>query len=784
MVAQLDTLVWAESKMDAGINLVNAGRIINDTVQFEPLRKSETNLPSPDQFILPAGYEINLFASEVDFPIANPVKITFDPKGRLWVASMPSYPQYLPGAPPDDKIIILEDANNDGKADKHTVFADSLYLPLGFELGYGGAYVTQAPDLVFLKDTNADGRADAKTILLHGFGTEDIHHSINAHTWGPDGALYMHMGTFLHTQIETPYGPKRDDYGTTWRFEPRTLKLEPYISYPYANPWGNVFTRNGTHLIGDVSTGMNYFVPPLTVATDYPVKHVEMKDFLTSSTKPKTCGMEIISSRQFPDNVQGNVLFNTFIGFQGIKQHSITNEGSGVVGHEEEPLLQSKDPNFRPVDLQFGPDGALYVADWYNPIINHGERALRDPRRDHTHGRIWRITYKNKNLLTPVDLTTLNIDQLLNQLKIYEDRVRYRTRIQLREFPENKVIPAVANWIKQLDPADKDFEQNKLEALWVYQQCNHPDEKLLDELLQSKDRHIRTAATRVLFYWKDRIKNAQDKLIVMSRDTSQSVRLEAIVSLSHFKTEAAVNALLATIKLPVDYYIGYALTESFKQLQPVWMAMFKKDRHFLADDPEKAGYLLKAVSSVHRLEMPGFMKDDPQWKMYTKAPLTQQDYTGLKEVTAVANFLREEAVTSVNGREAGVSEPGRMMIQLSALPAKMLFDKASFTVHAGKQVSLVFKNSDDMAHNVVITKPGKSEKVGKAAEAMAMQKDGYEKNFVPKIEEVLFATPLVNGGKSFILNFTAPGKTGEYPFICSFPGHWQVMKGIMKVIKP
>src|SRR5690606_6567020 len=156
-----------------------------------------------------------------------------------------------------------------------------------------------------------------------------------------------------------------------------------------------------------------------------------MKDFLITEVRPKTCGMEIISSRQFPDDVQGDVLFNTFIGFQGIRQHSIVEDGSGIVGHEEAPLLQSSDPNFRPVDLQFGPDGALYVVDWFNPIINHGERALRDPKRDHTHGRIWRITYKNKKLLPRVDLSRLSVDQLLHQLTVHEDRMRYRTRMQL-----------------------------------------------------------------------------------------------------------------------------------------------------------------------------------------------------------------------------------------------------------------------------------------------------------------------------------------------------------------
>lgn len=786
MISNLDSIVWAESKIDEKSNLEKAEQIVNDTIQFEPLttiEKSPANIPSTASFMLPDGYKINLFASEVEFPIGNPVKITFDPKGRLWVAVMPSYPQYLPGAMPNDKIVILEDTNADGKADKHTVFADSLYMPLGFELGDGGAYVTQAPDLLFLKDNNGDGKADAKTILLHGFGTEDSHHSISAHTWGQDGALYMHMGTFLHSQIETPYGPRRNDYGTTWRFEPRTMKLEPYISYPYANPWGNVFTRNGTHLIGDVSTGMNYFAPPLTVAIDYPKKHAEMKDFLTSAVRPKTCGMEVVSSRHFPDNVQGDVLFNTFIGFQGIKQHSITEQGSGIVGHETEPLLQSKDPNFRPVDLQFGPDGALYLVDWYNPIINHGERPLRDPKRDHSRGRIWRITYKNKQLLKSIDLTKLGIDQLLDQLKVYEDRVRYRTRIQLREFPASKVLPATSQWLTKLNSEDEDFEQNRLEGLWVYQQFNEPNEKLLNQVLSSKDHYVRAAATRVLFYWNDKIKGALEKLVSMSRDTSQRVRLEAIASLSHFNSETAVNALLAAAELPKDDYINYALSESFKQLKPIWMEMFKKDKNFLSNDPVKTAYLLTPLSSPESFDLPGYIKDDPQWTKYTWAALTNEDYNNLKDAPAVKEFLRNRAAASAKEKTAVASEPGRTVLYLTAVPAKMVFDKQSLIVLAGSQVTLVFQNADDMAHNVVVVKPGSAEKVGKAADAMASEKDGYEKNFIPKISEVLFATPLVNGGKSFRLEFTAPKEAGDYPFICSFPGHWQMMKGVIKVIK-
>ncbi|QMU28745.1 PVC-type heme-binding CxxCH protein [Adhaeribacter radiodurans] len=790
IILRLDSAIWKGVKTSNGPDIKKIQNIIQYNKQYEPLKESREALTkAKSQFVLPKGYQIELFASELDFPVANPVSFTFDAKGRMWVGTMPSYPHYYPGSPPNDQIIILEDTNQDGKADKHRVFADSLYLPLGFELGDGGAYVTQAPDFVFLKDTNGDGKADSRKILLRGFGTEDAHHAISNYTWGPDGALYMHEGTFLHSQIETPYGPVRGANGVTWRYEPRTMKLEPYVSYPYANPWGNVFTRNGTHIIGDVSTGMNYFAPPLTVAINYPIKHKEMKDFLTSRQRPKTCGIEIVSSRQFPESAQGNILFNTFIGFQGIKQHKLTEKGSGIVAEEIEPLLQSKDPSFRPVDLKFGPDGALYVLDWYDPIIQHGEQGFRESQRDHTRGRIWRITYQNKAALKPIDLTRLSINELLNQLTVYEDRIRYRARTQLREFPEEQVIPVLEKWLAQLNPSDPNYEYYKLEGLWVYQQFNHPEEKLLAELLKSKDYSIRAAATRVLFYQKEKIKGAEKKLITMSQDPAPRVRVEAIAALSNFPSEAVVKALLATTELPTDDYIDYALAESFKHLKPVWMAMFRKDKAFLANEPEKANRLLRPLASQKDLDATEyFVKDDPMWHSFSYRALSQEDYTALENVTAVTQFRNNlkvlptsDQIRNVNAAKSSSPKKEGLVIHLASLPGKMLFDKSTITIPANKLISLIFENRDQMAHNVVIVMPGSMEKVGKAADAMASLKDGYEKNFVPDLPEVLFATPLVNAGKSFRLNFKSPSKPGMYPFICSFPGHWQVMKGIIQV---
>lgn len=550
------------------------------------------------------GYEVNLFASEQEFPeIAKPVAMTFDARGRLWVLTSPTYPHLLPGSKPKDKLVILEDTNGDGRADKSTVFVDNLYQPMGFELGDGGVYVSQQPTLMFLRDTNGDDKADERRVILHGFGTEDSHHAIHAFQWGPGGDLYFQEGTFHHTQVETPYGPVRVNYAAVFRYVPKTEKLEVFVSYPFANPWGHVVDTWGQHFISDASGGSNYYGTPFSGHVDYPRKQRPMKEWTLTKVRP-TGNIEFIRSRHFPDDAQGNFLINNVIGFHGTKQYRVVEDGSGFTGIEVEPLLQSSDPNFRPVAMQMGPDGALYIGDWFNPLIGHMQYSLRDPRRDVEHGRIWRVTAKGRPLVPRPKIHGASIPELLENLKAYEDRTRYWTRRELRERPTMDVVAALERWVTALDTADPLHEHRLLEALWVYEHHDVVKTDLLERLLAAKDYRARAAAIRVLQHWSDRVPEATSLMAAAVEDEAPRVRLEAVRSLSYIPTVEAADAALNVLKLPTDYYIQYALESTIATLEKAWKPAMTRGVPIAVEHPAGLAFLLDRLSPQELTALP------------------------------------------------------------------------------------------------------------------------------------------------------------------------------------
>lgn len=568
----------------------------------EPNRGGSVDVESQDpkvalQRLHPAaGYEVSLFASEQEFPeLANPLAMTFDTRGRLWVLTSPTYPHVRPDEKPQDKLIVLEDTNRDGRADRVHVFADGLYIPTGFALGDGGVYIAQQPNLMFMKDTDGDGKADERHIRLHGFGTEDSHHAIHAWQWGPDGGLYFQEGTFLHSQVETPYGPVRLENAGVFRYEPRTEKLGVFVSYPFANPWGHVIDRWGQNFISDASNGYNYWGTAFSGHVDYPNKQRPMQEWTLTRVRP-TSGSEFVSSRHFPEAAQGNFLYNNVIGFQGIKQYRTVEEGSGFVGIEVEPLLQSSDANFRPVGMQFGPDGALYVIDWFNPLIGHMQYSLRDPRRDKAHGRVWRITAKGRPLVEPPEIDGATIAQQIELLKAYEDRTRYQARLALRDRPAAEVLPALEHWVAGLDRADAAYEHHVLEALWVHQHHDRVNLPLLTQLLAAKEFRARAAAVRVLQLWFDRVDDAMTLLAPMVKDPEPRVRLEAVRALSFVPTPMAASAALEVLRQPMDYYLHYVLDSTMTTLEPVWKPVLTTGAAFADDNPVGLAFVLDRLT--------------------------------------------------------------------------------------------------------------------------------------------------------------------------------------------
>ena len=572
MIENREKRVWAVAKGQSVPSTIDDG----DTGELARVAtnvKKPIALTSPEAsmttFKLPEGYEVNLFASEVDFPdLKKPVQMAFDARGRLWVTTMPSYPMYLPGRPVDDKVLVFEDTDGDGKADKQSVFADGLHLPTGIELGDGGAYVSQQPNLMFLKDTDGDGKADVKKLIMHGFDTADSHHAMHAFTWDPGGALYWQEGTFHHTQVESPYGPQRVKEAGVFRFEPRSLKFDIFVSYGFANPWGHYFDRWGQNFVADASGGANYFGTAFSGQVIYPQKHGRMKEFIVKEWRP-TCGCELVSSRNFPEDTQGDYLLNNDIGFQGVLRYRVKEDASGFKASPVEPLLTSSDPNFRPVDLEFGPDGALYLVDWFNPLIGHMQHSLRDPNRDVEHGRIWRIRYAKNPLVEKPKIAGASVTDLLDLLKVYEDRTRYRARRELREKPTDDVTAAADKWLASQKKGDPDYWHHALEVLWLRQSHNVVDEPMLKTLLTCPEPKARAAATRVLCYWRDRVSEPLELLRKQVNDDNPRVRLEAVRALSFFDGKDAATAqeiALESLAQPQDYYLEYALDETNKTL--------------------------------------------------------------------------------------------------------------------------------------------------------------------------------------------------------------------------
>jgi putative heme-binding domain-containing protein len=546
---------------------------------------------------LPPGFEIQLVASEP--AIVNPIQMNFDPQGRLWVACAPRYPQLLPGQEPADYIMVLDNFDTNGKARSTRMFARGLMIPTGLAPGDGGVYVAQADALLHFRDTKS-GKTE-KRIVLAGFGTQDTHHTLNTFRWGPDGALYFNQGIYIKSTVETPFGPRKLFGGCIWQLRTDRLALEVFDrSILDNNTWGHIFDAWGQSFVASAwPADINRVLPdsPLHQGAERalipPLK-------LTKTGGGRHCGLELVSGRHFPDDWQGDLLTGDFLTHR-VQRYRLKDDGRDFSATPLAPLVVSRHRKFRPVDVKMGPDGAIYIADLYQQIIQHNQIDFRDPRRDHKHGRIWRIVRKDRPLVPVPKLVGVPVSQVLGHLKDPEQWTRLQAKRALAERGHKEVAAELARWVPTLDAKDENLQRHLLEALWTYQAIDEANLPLLTSLLHSGDYRVRAAATRVLGAWSDRVPGVERLLAQQASDPHARVRLEAVLAAGRIPSAAALAAALQALDQPSDPLLDFALRKTVLLLKPYWYPEFQQGKFTFEGGVKPLTFALETVRAPDAL---------------------------------------------------------------------------------------------------------------------------------------------------------------------------------------
>lgn len=697
--ANRDLRVWAVAK---GGDLAVKDDNLPTVDLVPPNRKEPIPYMDPVEALkhlkLPAGCKVEFIASEKEIPeLINPVQMNFDTKGRLWIAAWPNYPETSPTTKNFDKLLVLDLDPKTGKVAKTTVFADGLNCPTGFQFYKDGVLVMQSPDLWYIRDTDGDGKADSRERVLHGLDAADSHHETNSICLEPGGAVYLSDGVFHRSNVETFDGPIRNQNGAIYRYEPVSGKFMRHAPYGFANPHGRVFDYWGNDLITDATGNDNYFGPAMTGHLDSGA-HPSMNRFWDRPSRPCP-GTAILTSRHFPDDWQGLFLNTNVISIQGIFRAKLSEEGSGIKGETLEHLIATDikaNPNFRPSGITVAPDGSLYFMDWSQMLIGHLQHHLRDPNRDHQHGRLYRITYEGRPLMVPKKIDGEPIPALLDLLKEPENDVRMRAKIELGKRDSQDVVKAVQQWVKGLDAKDPKFEHNVLEGLWVHQWHNVVNLDLLNRVLASPEPRARAQGIRVLGYWRDRVPNAVELVKKAADDESPRVRLEAVRVASYFRGWEAADAALTVLKHNTnDYYITYCLKETMRQLAPWWKEAVMSGKALAAGNPAGTDYVVASLSGGELAKLP---KSD----FSLTAMLTRSDVSGNQRKQALEELakLKNETPVAVllNALTPLAQKGGRAANELAQIlrsqsPADLKPSRAALEKLAAKDSAEPVRNS-------------------------------------------------------------------------------------------
>ena len=986
-----------------------------------PGAQMEQNPLSPEESMkhiqVPVDFTLDLFAHEPN--VMHPIAMAWDERGRLYVLITKDYPNERKPEGGSDYIVICEDTDKDGKADKFTNFAEGLSIPTGLAFGNGGLYVSQAPHMLFLQDTNGDDKADVKKIVFTGFGTYDTHAGPSNLHYGFDNWIWGSVG---YSGFKGKFGADSIKFGQGFfRFRPDGSQLE-YMTSTSNNTWGLGFTETGD-IFGSTANNSHGWYMAIPNRYFHGAPHIRENGSRSTDThkdmKPITekvrqvdvfggftaaAGHNFYTARAFPKKYWNNIAFVAEPTGHILHQNVMKKNGTDFEDAEGFNLMAGADEWFAPVFSEVGPDGAVWVADWYSYIIQHNPtpkgatngsgNAYDTPLRDFTHGRIYRVGYKGAPAYKPMALSKDRPDELVAALKNNNMFWRMTAQRLLIERNNQDVVPKLIALVNDQSVDEIGNNPAAIHALWTLKGLVFGDStgimkpevttvfEDIKTALQHPAASVRKTAIQVLPMNRRKIGlirqydllNDKEPLVVLNtllalseRDWAKSPEVQQMVLARLNKStevndrwlpdafasvltgqdgqlmklylkqvamntssqpkpahdmeahqhsavkEQAANVLTASasnknyapsnlpdlvvaairttpnspsvreraqIFIDVTNAGGTAIPEGTpiplavriqgpkgamemdaakidfvsvthntgikpgetvtisKSNNGPWVGdmgvMFERAGQYTVtamldrenkitesnEQNNNATYtltyrapqsmsayvleramrsyastapvdsviaLLRQTQKLNPAESEAVVKGVSEgWNLKQKAQVRETDRSFLASLSSTVSTDNRERLNRLYEAwgitKADPVDPYVDVIRMKTVREEMRFDKKEFSVTAGKQVEIVLENTDAMQHNLVVGKAKSMDVIGAAADKMITAKDGAEKNYVPSIPQILAASPLVNPDQTYRLKFTAPTTPGDYPFVCTFPGHWRLMNGVMKVV--
>lgn len=761
----------------------------NSTVEHErrlrPMQLPVDVETSMERMVVPPGFEVQFFAGEPD--IVNPIYMAWDERGRLWIAETVDYPNELKEDVREgrDRIKILEDTDEDGRADRFTVFADGLSIPTSFAFANGGIVVTQAPHTLFLKDTDGDDRADVREVLFSGWGTFDTHAGPNNIRMGFDNWIWGVVG---YSGFEGNVGGERHKFPMGfYRFRPDGSELE-FVRSTNNNTWGFGFSEEGIPFASTANNNPSVYMPVAnryyeavrgwaperlgSIAEDRSVHPITERTRQGDWKGRYTAGSghALYTARSFPREYWNRIAFVAAPTVRLLGRFAVEPKGGSYEAFNKWNMLASDDEWTIPIAAEVGPDGAIWMIDWYDYIPQHNlgpfkegwehgkNNAYLTDLRDRSHGRIYRIVHENAPAYEPLNLAGASPDELVDALRHRNLFWRQTAQRLIVDRGEDDVLPALYELARDRSSDELDLNPGAVHALWTMHGLgaldgSNPEAvRVAVDALGHPSASVRRTAALVLPSTTD----ARDVLIdrEVLEDADGRVRLAALLALAEMppsdEAGAAVFSMLTAPDNAEDEWIPHAATAAGAQ--------------------HANGFIRSAAAADH---LTGAVKEA----------------VGHVAFHQMSGILSGEVAADVNGRSGGTvpsggKRPNREgVVTIGSVGNDLAYDTDLIEAEAGETITIRFVNratTPAMTHNVVVLEEWEYvNPVGEAAITEA------ENDYIPPQheEKIIAHTSTAGPGETVEVTFTMP-PPGDYPFICTFPGHYVAMQGTLLSIDP